>query len=644
MFCSKTQQLKMKGLQLMIPCKVRKALLPACALLVSSVTLADVLDPSAQKTDIAKIVSHSLSLNAGHAGITLQDVTEHIINHPDAQFIKINFAKFALPEGAYIEVSDLEGQESYRYDHNDSGVKSSMSVSSDTVKVTLISPKTVQWGANHGVEIEDFYAGFSDLELAERSAIFDSGDVQPNSTCGANERRDVACWETSHPVEFERSRPVARLLIGGRSLCTAWRVGADNHMFTNNHCFSRAADTQNVEVWFNYQRTGCGTGATDGTVKVRGDKLLATDYALDYTLFTVQEFEKIQKFGHFGLDVNSQVQGERIYIPQHGSGNPKELAIESDLNSNGLCQIDQTVTAGRGSDTDMGYKCDTIGGSSGSPVLSASNNNVIALHHYGNSTQCTTKLNRGTRIELIWPKVASHFGGIIPVGDNDDNGNNPPVARITTQCSQLTCSFDSTQSFDSDGNIVATEWDFGDGRTSIEPGLVTHTYQQAGTYRVSLVVTDNGNAQDSAVTEVVVTTTGNQAPVADFTYSVSGLAVDFADASTDDSGVVGYFWEFGDGSISQAQNPSHAYVTAGTYNVTLTVTDAQGIQSTKSSSVFVSDTGCNVSAWDSSKVYLKGDQASQNGSVYEAKWWTQAQSPADYSSTWSVWKRVRACN
>ncbi|WP_119862021.1 carbohydrate-binding protein [Pseudoalteromonas sp. MSK9-3] len=67
-------------------------------------------------------------------------------------------------------------------------------------------------------------------------------------------------------------------------------------------------------------------------------------------------------------------------------------------------------------------------------------------------------------------------------------------------------------------------------------------------------------------------------------------------------------------------------------------------QSTKSSSVVISDSNCNVGAWDSSTVYLKGDQASQNGSVYEAKWWTQAQSPADYSSTWAVWKWLRNCN
>ena len=628
----------------MIPCKVRKAVLPACALLLSSATFAGVLDASAQKTDIAKIVSHQLSLNAGHAGITTQDVKEHIINHPDAQFIKINFAQLSLPEGAYIEVSNLEGTESYRYDHNDSDVKASMSVSSDTVKVTLVSPSSVQWGENHGVEIQDFYAGFSDFELAERAAMFESGDIQPNSTCGVNERQDVACWETSHPVEHERSRPVARLLIGGRSLCTAWRVGADNHMFTNNHCFSSAADTKNVEVWFNYQRTGCGTGTTNSTVKVNGDQLLATDYALDYTLFTVQEFEKIKQFGHFGLDANAQIQGERIFIPQHGAGNPKELAIESDLNSNGLCQIDQTVTAGRGSNTDMGYKCDTTGGSSGSPVLSAKNNNVIALHHYGNSTQCTTKLNRGTRIELIWPKVATHFGGVLPVGDNGNTGNNPPVALITTQCTELTCRFDSSGSSDSDGNIVATAWDFGDGTTSTTAGLVTHTYQQAGKYNVSLVVTDNDNAQDSAVVEVTVTATGNQAPVADFTYSANGLAVNFTDASTDDSGVIGYLWAFGDGNSSQVQNPSHAYVAAGTYPVTLTVTDAQGEQSTKSRSVVVTDSNCNVGAWDSSTVYLKGDQASQNGSVYEAKWWTQAQSPADYSSTWAVWKWLRNCN
>ncbi|ESP90624.1 MULTISPECIES: PKD domain-containing protein [Pseudoalteromonas] len=542
----------------MTSCKVIKTILPVCALVLASSAQASAFDSAVQKTDIAHAVSHQANLGLHSMSRSDSNEFEHVIHHPNANFIKINFTKFALPKGAYLEVSDLKGGEVYRYDHNDSDVSSSMSVSADAVKLKLVITDKSAWNHEHGIEIADFFAGYSDTELAANEVMSEMDIVKPNSTCGINERRDVACWQSSHPVEYERSRPVARLLIGGRSLCTAWRVGASNHMFTNNHCFDSAADAKNVEVWFNYQRSACGTGDTNGTVKVMGDQLLATDYKLDYTLFTVKDFDKIKQFGHFGLDVTSQLKGQRIFIPQHGSGNPKELAIESDQNAGGYCQIDQTVTAGRGSDTDMGYKCDTIGGSSGSPVVSAEHNNVIALHHYGNSTQCTTKLNRGTRIELIWPEVASHFGGVVPKGDNGPVDNTPPVAN--------------------------------------------------------------------------------------FSYTQNALSVTFTDTSFDDKGVVSYNWQFGDGTSSQAQNPVHTYGAANTYTVTLTVTDAEGAQSTKSEQISVSvGGGCTVDAWQSNKTYLKGDQASQNGSIYEAQWWTQGASPADNSGKWEVWQWVRDC-
>ena len=70
----------------------------------------------------------------------------------------------------------------------------------------------------------------------------------------------------------------------------------------------------------------------------------------------------------------------------------------------------------------------------------------------------------------------------------------------------------------------------------------------------------------------------NQPPVADFSFACTNLACSFTDGSTDDGGVVSRSWTFGDGGSSTAQNPSHAYAAAGTYTVTLTVTDGGGLQ------------------------------------------------------------------
>jgi PKD repeat protein len=68
--------------------------------------------------------------------------------------------------------------------------------------------------------------------------------------------------------------------------------------------------------------------------------------------------------------------------------------------------------------------------------------------------------------------------------------------------------------------------------------------------------------------------TSEEPPVASFTYSCTDLSCDFTDTSTDDGGVEVWAWDFGDGSASPTRDPSHEYVAAGDYTVTLTVTDA----------------------------------------------------------------------
>jgi PKD repeat protein len=73
----------------------------------------------------------------------------------------------------------------------------------------------------------------------------------------------------------------------------------------------------------------------------------------------------------------------------------------------------------------------------------------------------------------------------------------------------------------------------------------------------------------------------SQAPTANANGPYSGTAgnvVAFSSAGSSDADgtIVGYSWSFGDGGSSAAANPNYTYGAAGTYNVSLTVTDDQG--------------------------------------------------------------------
>ena len=166
------------------------------------------------------------------------------------------------------------------------------------------------------------------------------------------------------------------------------------------------------------------------------------------------------------------------------------------------------------------------------------------------------------------------------------SNNVPPVANFSSTTNLLNVVFTSS-STDSDGSIASYSWNFGDTTTSNVQNP-SKTYTAAGTYNVALTVTDDRGATNT-MTKAVTVTAANQAPVANFTSSISGLTVNFSDSSTDADGTIASrSWNFGDSTSSTAQNPSKSYTAAGTYSVALTVTDNSGATNTTTKSVTVS--------------------------------------------------------
>ncbi|WP_304504479.1 PKD domain-containing protein [Allobranchiibius sp. GilTou73] len=179
--------------------------------------------------------------------------------------------------------------------------------------------------------------------------------------------------------------------------------------------------------------------------------------------------------------------------------------------------------------------------------------------------------------------------------------NQPPVAAFTSSVNNLTGSFDGSGSTDPDGTVASYSWNFGDNSTAGTGVNPTHAYTSAGTYTVTLTVTDNQGATNSVTHSITVTAPVNQPPVAAFTSSVNNLTGSFdGSGSTDPDGTVAsYSWNFGDNSTAgTGVNPTHAYTSAGTYTVTLTVTDNQGATNSVSHAVTVAQAAPTTLAAD----------------------------------------------
>jgi subtilisin-like proprotein convertase family protein len=85
---------------------------------------------------------------------------------------------------------------------------------------------------------------------------------------------------------------------------------------------------------------------------------------------------------------------------------------------------------------------------------------------------------------------------------------------------------------------------------------------------------------------------GNVAPVANFAVTTSGLTANFTDTSSDSDGTItARSWNFGDGTTSTATNPSKTYASAGSYTVSLGVTDNGGLSASRTQTVTVGSTG-----------------------------------------------------
>jgi PKD repeat protein len=210
------------------------------------------------------------------------------------------------------------------------------------------------------------------------------------------------------------------------------------------------------------------------------------------------------------------------------------------------------------------------------------------------------------KFSLITPVISNIIGkninvaasAVFPVknGEFATSGGVGPTASFTGSPTAATIgtnvAFDSSAST---GSPTVWAWTFGDGGTSTAQNP-SHPYAATGTYTVALTVTNAYGSNTQTRTGYI--TISAPAPVANFTANTTtpalNASVSFTDTST--GSPTTWAWTFGDGGTSTVgPSVAHAYNTAGTYTVSLTVTGPGGTNSiTKTNYIVVAAATCTV--------------------------------------------------
>jgi hypothetical protein len=322
--------------------------------------------------------------NVDEAGVIQQPRFTYKLSNPLAEFITLHFTKFNLPANDYvlIRASDANDKEVNKYRYRGDDVQGEFFSSALYTRSVVIELYTT----GDTTPVNPFECiGFKIDDYRYLAVGTGNSNSQDEEVCGADDSREASCFR-AFTTAFSRADAVIRLLIHkpqGSFFCTGWLVGCEGHVLTNHHCISQQIHASNTEYEFRAQGATCSQSCNvplgcRGTVRARSARLVTVSQELDYALVKLDP-KLASEYGYLTLRPSGPVLNERIYIPQHPSGWGKRIAMKSE-DSYGKVE---SLTMGGCAVDQVAYYLDTLGGSSGSPVIAWSDNAVVALHHCG---------------------------------------------------------------------------------------------------------------------------------------------------------------------------------------------------------------------------------------------------------------------
>ena len=254
---------------------------------------------------------------------------------PGSSYLSVHFTKFnfgpyckmQITNSQGVEVVTMEGLGRHELGDKDGGFWAHH-VEDDTMVLTVIcsagimplTKKMEKKNTNNHMhdgekedqnfvfEIDEFVAGYPNLltrndetyeepvvrrrsrrrRLNHHPITSTTNDERNLGICDQDDKLDAKCYINKYPEEYKKSKPVARLLIGGSGVCTGFLVGNKGHLLTTNKCVKNDNQAKQVDVQFMYESTAC-QGFKVPLVKTYDvEKLVVHSAQNDYSLLLLK--------------------------------------------------------------------------------------------------------------------------------------------------------------------------------------------------------------------------------------------------------------------------------------------------------------------------------------------------------------------
>lgn len=326
---------------------------------------------SFERSKVLSSYSHVVSKNVPFSiGDGIGKVAEVIVARREAVSLRLHFVVHAAPPRPTWALVVLDDDNRVAWSHS----------AADGSAADFWSDETS--GGVAKVEVYSTEAG-SALRLSIDKIAVSTPVTRPESVTPPDGRAPIT---TQSQRVRELGRAVARLRFIGDDdegyYCSAVLVAPDL-LITSYHCPQSDGERRSTLVDFDFD------SANEVPKTLRMKSLVIGDSRLDFAIYRLSA--ALPERPSLRPDERSVVDGQALILIQHPAGEPKQVSL-----------LDCRVSGAHAeASTDFGHLCDTLGGSSGSPVLDEQTGLLLGLHHIGFSDESQERVNRAVAFKDI---------------------------------------------------------------------------------------------------------------------------------------------------------------------------------------------------------------------------------------------------